>query len=93
MRASARLNSVRVGTFIVFRACATAWSTHSFPRTAACMALMNRGLPIISFVTWAKNSSPRARRRSNTLRCSLTPLSFPRGSAAGRTSASRSCPR
>src|SRR5216683_5840978 len=62
MRARARLNSERVGTFMVRSACATAWSIHSLPRTAACMARMKRGLLMSSFETWVKNSSPRARR-------------------------------
>ena len=79
MRATARLNSVRVGTFMVRRACATAWSTHSLPRTAACMAWMKRGLLMSSFETWVKNSSPRARRKSNTPRCAVTGDSFPGG--------------
>src|SRR5436190_17759271 len=71
MRATARRNSLRVGTFIAFRACPTATSTRSFPFIAACMALTKFGFFISSSETWLKTASPRARQRSKTLFSSL----------------------
>ena len=78
MRATARRNSLRVGTFIALRACPTATSTRSFPFIAACMALTKLGFFISSSETWLKTASPRARQRSKTLFSSLKGDSFAR---------------
>ena len=67
MRASAFFSSERVGTFMVFRVRATAWSTISFPRAAPSMAFMKCWFSMSSPETWVKTSSPRSFRRSKML--------------------------
>src|SRR5262249_12363167 len=70
------LNSVRVGTFIVFKAVPTASFSRSLPRTALCTAFTKCSFDISSVESWLQTSSPRAFSRSNRPWLSLTIGSF-----------------